>query len=111
MNPLVASIIRTLIPLLAGQLLALLAAVGLNLDTAGQGALTDWLGVTLAGVYYIIVRLVETKVPAVGWLLGLAKSPDSYSEAPALPVNAPAPAVPAPLEDTSETYVPRHSTE
>lgn len=111
MNPLIASIIRTLVPLLAGHLLALLAAVGLNLDTAGQGALTDWLGVTLSGVYYVVVRLVETKVPAVGWLLGLAKSPDSYSETPVLPVNTPAPAAAGHLEDTSETYIPRHSTE
>lgn len=82
-HPLIASIIRTAVPIVIGTLLSLLARVGFNLDLEGQAELTTWLTSLFIGGYYIVVRLIEQKVPQVGWLLGLAKSPDSYSAAPA----------------------------
>lgn len=82
-HPVVASIIRTGVPILMGTLLSLLARINFDLDTEGQEALTTWLTSLFIGAYYLVVRLIEQKVPAVGWLLGLAKSPDSYSATPA----------------------------
>lgn len=82
-HPLAASIIRTAVPIIIGTLLSLLARVGFNLDLEGQAELTTWITSLFIGGYYIVVRLLEQKVPQLGWLLGLAKSPDSYSAAPA----------------------------
>lgn len=80
-HPFIASLIRTLVPIVAGTLLALLARAGLGIDVAGQEALGAWFESLFIGVYYLVVRLVETKVPQVGWLLGLAQTPDSYTPA------------------------------
>lgn len=80
MNPFIASLIRTIVPICVGAVLGLLAKAGLNIDVEGQQALATLIDSVCIGAYYIIVRLVETKVPQVGWLLGLAKSPDSYSK-------------------------------
>lgn len=81
-HPLVASIIRTAVPIVIGVLLTLLARAGFNLDLEGQAELTSWVTGLFIGAYYVVVRLIEQKVPQVGWLIGLAKSPDSYSAAP-----------------------------
>lgn len=79
MNPFAASLIRTIVPVVAGAIISWLALVNLDIDTDGQVALTTLLTGALTGVYYLVIRLVETKVPQIGWLLGLAKTPDSYS--------------------------------
>lgn len=84
-HPFFASLIRTLVPIVAGTLLAWLARIGLDIDVAGEDALGTWFESLFIGAYYLVVRWVETKVPQVGWLLGLAKSPDSYSAAPVSP--------------------------
>lgn len=83
MNPFIASLIRTIVPVAAGAVISWLALVNLDIDAEGQTALASLLTAVLTGAYYIVVRLIETKVPQVGWLLGLAKSPDSYSQDPA----------------------------
>lgn len=79
MNPFIASLIRTLVPIVVGSVLGLLARVGLNIDLEGQQALATLIDSAFIGGYYLVVRLIETKVPQVGWLLGLAKTPDSYT--------------------------------
>lgn len=64
------SVIRTLTPVLAGQILSLLLWAGLDLS---EVALTIEAVVTtvLTLGYYVIVRLLETYVtPKLGWLLG-----------------------------------------
>jgi hypothetical protein len=43
-------------------------------DTTSAGVVQSFT-VTLTGVYYLVVRTLETKVPAFGWLFGLAKLP------------------------------------
>lgn len=80
MNPFAASLIRTIVPIIVGAVLSWLALVGLDVDPAGSAGLSTFLTALLTGGYYALVRLVETRVPQVGWLLGLAKSPDSYSQ-------------------------------
>lgn len=82
MNPFAASLVRTITPLVVGSILSLLAKIGLNIDLEGQQALSTLIDSAFIGGYYLVIRLVETKVPQVGWLLGLAKSPDSYSKDP-----------------------------
>ena len=79
MNPFAASLIRTIVPLVAGAVISWLALVNLDIDAEGQAALASLLTAALTGAYYLVIRIIETKVPQVGWLLGLAKSPDSYS--------------------------------
>lgn len=79
MNPFIASLIRTIVPVVAGSVLGLLARIGLDIDAEGQLALATLVDSFCIGAYYFVIRLVEQKVPQVGWLLGLAKSPDSYS--------------------------------
>ncbi|MCC3277544.1 hypothetical protein LJ753_16895 [Arthrobacter sp. zg-Y20] len=80
MNPFVASLIRTIVPVVAGAVISWLALVNLDIDAEGQASLSALLTAALTGAYYIVVRLIETKIPQVGWLLGLAKTPDSYSQ-------------------------------
>jgi len=82
-NPFAASLIRTIVPLAAGAVISWLALVNLDIDTDGQVALTTLLTSALTGAYYLVIRIIETKVPQIGWLLGLAKTPDSYTKDPA----------------------------
>ena len=70
------SLIRTLVPLLIGPLIA---RFGLNPDDPNTLLLA---GAGLSYLYYVLVRVIETKYPKVGYLLGIAKAP-AYSPAPA----------------------------
>lgn len=67
------SLIRTIVPMIVGWLLAQLAIRGLNIDPGLIEQLVTW-GITSA--YYVAVRIFETHVaPRLGWLLGLPKQP------------------------------------
>lgn len=66
------SIIRTLVPLVAGWIITWLVAKGFSID---QGALENVLYGLFSGLYYIVVRFVELKWPAFGVLLGVAQQP------------------------------------
>jgi len=85
MNDLVTSWIRSVVPIIVGALASWLAAkTGFVIDEASQvGLVTAFTGL-LSGLYYVIVRWLETKQPQFGWLLGLPKQP-GYSDAPAPP--------------------------
>jgi hypothetical protein len=83
MNPFAASLIRTIVPIVVGSILGLLTRAGLDIDLEGQQALSTLIDSTFIGAYYLVIRIIETKVPQVGWLLGLAKTPDSYTKDPA----------------------------
>ena len=75
------SIVRTLVPLLAGWVITLLTGLGLTVDSATvAGGIT----VAVAGAYYVAFRVVERlaarrSMPwlrtAAGLLLGYAKPP------------------------------------
>lgn len=69
-----ASIIRTIVPLIVGVLLAWAAKVGLNLPA---GATTEILTVVLTAAYYTASRLIEQVWPQAGRILlsfGLTKA-------------------------------------
>lgn len=84
MNPLVASVIRTLVPVAVGQIAAWLLLVNIVLDSDAKAGLGTFLGGLITAIYYVAVRIVEQQWPSVGILLGLPKSPDTYSkDAPA----------------------------
>lgn len=76
-----ASIVRTLTPIIAGALVAWLVARGIPVDDEFKASIVIALTAAFQAVYYIAVRLFELYItPKLGWLLGLAKSPDSYSK-------------------------------
>jgi len=80
-----ASIVRTLVPIIVGAVIAFAVAHGITLDDQFESLLTAALTLGFSGVYYIVIRLLETYVtPKLGWLLGLAKTPAVYTpESPA----------------------------
>lgn len=71
-----ASLVRTFVATAVGTGVAWLAknAHFVIDDTTSQG-LTQTFTATVIGAYYLVVRTLETRVPAFGWLLGLAKLP------------------------------------
>lgn len=88
-----ASLIRTYVPIGVGFVLAFLGRkFDVVLDDASSAALTSGVAALVAAVYYGVVRLLETRWKAVGWLLGLATAP-TY-EPPAAPVTEPESDVP-----------------
>lgn len=109
MNPLVASVIRTLIPVAVGQVASWLLLINVVLPQAAQTGLSTFLGGLLTAIYYVAIRVLEQQWPAFGVLLGLPSSPDTYSKStqaaaePATPTmnSAPLLSILAPLADTS----------
>lgn len=85
-SALFASIVRTVTPIVVGAVLAFAVSNGITLDEQFETLLTAALTAGFTTIYYIGVRLLETYVaPKLGWLLGLAQTPSSYTaESPAL---------------------------
>lgn len=74
-----ASLWRTVVPVLVGTLVAWLAHAGLNVDSV---AASVWLTGAFSAVYYTLFRVLEAHVsPAWGWLLGLARPPQYQATA------------------------------
>lgn len=72
MNDYIISLIRTVVPIGLGIVVAWLANVGVDIDeTEVIQAVT---GVVIA-LYYGLVRALETKFPWIGWFLGMPKPP------------------------------------
>lgn len=84
MTTFVASLIRTVVPIIVGSVAAWLTKIGLDLDPEAYNNLGIWLTLIFSSLYYALVRLLEEKFPQIGWFLGLAKSPDSYSQGPSV---------------------------
>ena len=77
---LLMSLVRTLVPVLVGGVLAWFAARGIAVDPSLETTMTVALTGAATFVYYAVVRFMEMKVsPKFGWLLGNNSSPDSYS--------------------------------
>lgn len=74
---LLASIVRTVVPLLVGLIVAGLTKIGLPVDDQDVASIVN--GVVSAGValgYYLIARVLEVFASSkFGWLLGYAKAP------------------------------------
>lgn len=75
MNNVVISLIRTWTTIVVGAVAAWLTARGFNLDPATQSAVVAALTGGIAAVYYGLVRLIESKVPWLGFLLGHTAKP------------------------------------
>lgn len=76
-NQLAISIIRTVVPIVAGQFISWFALMGI-MDATGEltAALISAMTVLFTSGYYILARYLEVKVNAkFGWLLGYAKKP------------------------------------
>lgn len=74
------SIVRTVVPLLAGLVITGLITIGWAPDDTQQqnllAQISAVLTVIITALYYAVVRFLETHVsPKFGWLLGLAKQP------------------------------------
>lgn len=80
MTTFVISLIRSNAAPLVGAFATWLVSLGLVVPEEARVGLTAFLFFFLSGIYYLVVRLIEQKFPAVGILLGYAKSPDSYSK-------------------------------
>ena len=80
-TPSAPSIVRTLVPVAVGQLVALAASAGLEVPGDVQDALVVLLGFAVTTVYYLAVRWLEQKFPKLGMLLGWAAIPTSYTPA------------------------------
>lgn len=77
-NSIVASVIRTLVPITAGFIVAMLAKAGLHIDseTGAMAAVA-----VLSGLWYLIGRFAEPMVPLIGRIMlsmGLVKSAPVY---------------------------------
>lgn len=74
------SIIRTVTPVIVGQVVAWLAMLDVSLSSDAQAGLATFLGGLITAVYYVLARLLEERFPWIGGFLGLAKTPDSYTK-------------------------------
>lgn len=107
MNPLVASVIRTYTPIIAGQIGAWLIMVNIPVLPELTVLLTALVGGGLSLAYYTLVRVLEQQWPAFGLLLGLPSSPDTYSKGEPAPVAVPAAVVPeAPAVEVAAAPAP-----
>lgn len=76
MNNFVTSLIRTYTPVFVGAIIAYLATSGVNIDSETQTALIIAITGFSQAIYYTLARLLESKFPQVGILLGIKKNPD-----------------------------------
>ena len=91
MTDLMPSLIRTLVPILVGPFVA---RFGLDVTDPDDLALVS---AVISYAFYVLVRVVETRWPAFGYLLGIAKAP-AYSPEPS--------PSPGPGEDVEAVVVP-----
>jgi hypothetical protein len=72
-----ASILRSVVASVVGGFVAWLAKnAGIVIDANTSAGLVQAFTVAVIAAYYIVVRVLETKSPIFGWLLGLAKLPN-----------------------------------
>lgn len=84
-----ASLVRTFVATAVGTLAAWAAKnAHIVIDESTSAGLTQAFTGTVIGIYYLVVRTLETKVPAFGWLLGLAKLPTYPAAANEVPIPA-----------------------
>lgn len=110
MSTFITSLIRTIVPMVVGRLLALLVSVGIVLPDGVAGDLEATLTLALAAGYYALVRWAEAKWPQAGWLLGKASTPTYVGRG--ITAEEVAEALAAREVDTTpapEGYTPKHS--
>lgn len=80
-KPSTPSIVRTIVPVAVGQIVAYLVSIGVVVPEDVEAALTVILGFIVTTVWYVVVRFLEQKFPKLGILLGWAATPDGYTSA------------------------------
>ena len=75
LNDVGTSLIRTWVPTAVGVFVAFLVANGVELSPTAELQLSGGIVAVVTGVYYAVVRGLENKWPAFGYLLGVAKAP------------------------------------
>lgn len=87
---LLTSLIRTLVPLLVGTIVAWSTKLGVPMAEADVATLVNGLvSFGVAALYYLVARLLEMFASSkFGWLLGFAKAP-AYQVKPAIPPATP----------------------
>lgn len=70
------SIVRTLVPIVAGAIITFFASKGFAFDDQFTANLYVVLQGLFTGLYYIVVRVLEVKFPKLGILLGSIKQPE-----------------------------------
>ncbi|MFI8792576.1 hypothetical protein [Streptomyces sp. NPDC055105] len=67
------SLVRTVVPIVAGFLITQLLRLGVTIDEA---TLTTLVEAVVTGLYYAVFRFAETHVGSgFGWFLGVARPP------------------------------------
>lgn len=81
MNDFAVSLIRTNVPIVVGAFIAWMISLGITVPEGSEEPLIVALTAALIAGYYFLVRLLEKKWPAFGFLLGTRKEP-AYPVAP-----------------------------
>lgn len=80
------SLVRTFVATTVGTALAWIAKnTHFIIDSTTSAGLVQSFTGFVIGAYYFVVRTLEVKVPAFGWLLGLAKLPNYAAETNTVP--------------------------
>lgn len=74
------SIIRTIVPIVVGSVTAWLVSRGIEVNDEVQTQFTNGLTGLISAGYYVVVRLIERRVPWVGAFLGRRATP-TYDKA------------------------------
>lgn len=69
------ALVRTVVPTIVAAVVAFLTTRGLSVDDELKAALTGFVTVLFAAIYYVAIRLLERVTPKLGWLLGSTKQP------------------------------------
>ena len=75
MSNFLIAVIRSVVPIVVGWLVALLAAASIPVEPDVAVGLTVTLSTLVASLYYIGVAWLERAWPWFGWLLGVARNP------------------------------------
>jgi len=75
MTDFVLSLIRTVVPLAVGSLVGGLTVRGIRVEPEAVGSLTAGITALVGSLYYAGARWLESRWPALGYLLGSAQSP------------------------------------
>lgn len=70
----ITSMIRTYVPVAVGFVMAYLIDLGVTFPE--RGAVEEGVIAACIAIYYAAARLIESKYPNLGWLLGTAKRPE-----------------------------------
>jgi len=77
------SYLRTAVPLLVAAIASWLVGLGIDVTDELKELISTAIGALIGTIWYVIVRQLEKRWPALGVLIGYPKSPDSYSASPA----------------------------